>query len=57
MPGTTTFWGYKDKKDTGQYKGPSHHANHNPRAGMKTAHGTSSLGCSVLCFKSKKQTE
>lgn len=56
MPGTMTFWGYKDKKDMRQYKGPFHHANHNPRAGMKSAHGTLSLGRSVPCFKSKKQT-
>ena len=53
-----TFWGYKDKKkDTGQYKGPSHHANHNPMAGTRGARGTSSLGRSALCPKSRKQKQ
>lgn len=57
LPGTMTLWGYEDKKDTGQYKGPSHHANNNPMAGMRGAHGTSSLGCSAPYLKSRKHKQ
>lgn len=54
MPGTMTFWGYKDTKDTVQLKDTSHHASHNSRAGMKGAGGTSNLGHSIFCPKSRK---
>lgn len=35
------------QKDTGPNKGPSHHANHHPMAGMRGTRGTSGLGCSA----------